>query len=364
MDILKVSGVKIAGVVACLPEHIKDNRETMGGLFPEDALNTVIKATGINKRTIAENGTTSLDLGVLSALNLLENTNTKAEDIGGVICVTFTPEYNMPADATGAQARLGIPNSSLAFDINMACSGYGYGLYFAATIVKALNKKVLLLNGDIQSAFLSGLDKGTAPVMADIGTATLLEPDSESKTWSFSFYTDGSRRDKLFIPAGGSKNPIKNEDLEYITYEDGSKRRGADIYMDGFEIFKFVAQDASKFIKEFMDKIELSPDEIDGFIPHQANIYMINQLGKKLKFSNDKIWKSGDEFGNPSSASIPLTIAHNANKSFTNSKSGRFLISGFGGGLSISVADIELTKGAFYNLIQKRKGGLTYEQFS
>jgi 3-oxoacyl-[acyl-carrier-protein] synthase-3 len=355
MDVLEITGVRIGGIVACLPENIIDNRKACEDLFPGNTVDTMIKATGINKRYIADIGTSALDLDVIAASNLFENTNTTPDEIGAVICVTFTPEYLMPSDAPSAQSRLGIPNHSLAFDINMACSGYGYGLYIASTLVKALNKKVLLLDGDIQSAYVSKTDKATVPVMSDAGTATLLEPCTNN-TWKFSFYTDGSRRDKLFIPAGGSKHPMQYDDLSYKVYDDGSKRRNADIYMDGFEIFKFVAKDASKFISSFMEELELSPEKIDVFVPHQANMYMIEQLGKKLKFKQEQIWKSGDEFGNPGSSSVPLTIAQNMSKHSSDFEVENLLFSGFGGGLSISVAKINLNNNGYYNVIQKKKG--------
>lgn len=356
MDILNIDGVKIAGVVACLPENLYDTNIECGSLFSEEQMKTVIKATGISKKSIVSKGTTSLDLCVLAAKNLLENTGTNSQEIGAVICVTFTPEYLMPSDAPAAQSRLNIPNNSLAFDINMACSGYGYGLFVAATIVKSLNKKVLLLDGDIQSTYLSRLDKSTVPVLADGGSATLLTPTDNSTRWNFSFFTDGSKRDVLKIPSGGTKNPFKQTDMNYIEYEDGSKRRNIDIYMDGFSIFKFVAQEASRFIANFMDENELNSDVLDAFIPHQANMYMISQLGKKLKFKEFQIWKSGDKFGNPSSSSIPLTIAYNANEWFSNGKGSKVLLSGFGGGLSISVAAIDLPKDSFYNVITKKEG--------
>jgi len=355
MDVLKVSGVKIRGIVACLPENILDNKAECSELFGE-GVNTLIKATGINARCIANIGTSSLDLGVAAAKKLMIETGTSPEEIGAVICVTFTPEYLMPADAPAAQARLGIPNHSMAFDINMACSGYGYGLYVAAALTRALNKKVLLLDGDVQSAYVSRHDKATFPVMADIGTATMIEPDNTSDEWRFSFYTDGSRREALFIPAGGTKRPVQQNDLDYKEYEDGSKRRDIDIYMDGFEVFKFVAQDVSKFIALFMEEIKLSSESINAFVPHQANIYMIEQLAKKLKFKSDIVWKSGNEFGNPASGSVPLTIAKNAAEWFEQGKGGNILISGFGGGLSISVANIKLLSNGFYSIIHYGKG--------
>lgn len=354
LDVYKISGVKIDGIIACLPENLIDNKQSCSELFG-DGVETLIKATGISARCVADVGTSSLDLGVTAAKELILKTSTSPDEIGAIICVTFTPEYLMPADAPAAQARLGLPNNLMAFDINMACSGYGYGLYIASLIARSINKKVLLLDGDVQSAYVSKNDKATVPVMSDIGTATLITPDNTAAEWKFSFYTDGKRREALFIPAGGSRHPISHQDLEYKEYEDGSKRRNIDIFMDGFGIFSFVAQNATKFIMGFMEENGLTPIEIDAFVPHQANMYMVGQMAKKLKFNPEKVWKSGDEYGNPASASIPLTIAKNATEWFGKNNGGNLLIAGFGGGLSISVANISLSSKAVYSLIQYKK---------
>ncbi|MBQ0107768.1 MAG: ketoacyl-ACP synthase III [Phascolarctobacterium sp.] len=351
MDILTVDGVKIAGVVACLPENLVDNREACSDLYGKE-VGTLIKATGIEKRALANPGTTALDLGVTAAKRLLQQTGTEPDEVGAVLCVTFTPEYIMPADAPSAQARLGLLNNCVAFDVNMACSGYGYGLHLGAMLCKQLQKKVLVLDGDIQSAFCSQLDKATMPVMADIGTATLLQPCEGANKWSFSFYTDGTKRNVLYIPAGGSKQPSTENDVKYHMYDDGSQRKNTDIYMDGYGVFMFVALKASKFIAEFMEEKAMTVDDLDAFVPHQANIYVITQLAKKLKFANEKAWKSGDIYGNPGSSSVPLTIAKNANEWFNSGKCGNILFSGFGGGLSISVGLIDLNKDGYYEVIK------------
>lgn len=352
MDILEVKGIEIEGIVACLPQNTIPTKESCLDLYGEKGVETLIKATGIENRCIVTPGTTSLDLCVSAAQELMLKTQTNTEDIGAVICVTFTPEHIMPADAPSAQSRLGLSNNCIAFDINMACSGYGYGLYVSSLLAKQLNKKVLLLDGDVQSAYVSKSDKATMPVMADVGTATILNPSNSDCIWKFSFYTDGSQRNVLYIPVGGSKKKTTIEDITDVVYEDGSKRKNIDIFMDGYGIFKFVAITASKFIKNFMLETNLYNDNIDVFVPHQANIYMISELTKKLKIDKEKMWKSGDIYGNPSSASVPLTIAENANNWLNKQKGTKTLFSGFGGGLSISVGSINLNKNAYYSVIK------------
>lgn len=353
MDVMSISGVRISGIVGCVPENLEENKISVAPLFG-DKIDTVIKATGFTHRAIAHTETTSLDLCVYAAQELLQQTKTDPTEIGAIIQVTFTPEFLMPGDAQSAQARLGIPNNSMAFDMKMACSGYGYGLYIASMISKTLNKKVLLLDGDVQSKYVSKMDKSTVPVLADAGTATLLEPNKNmTDDWQFAFYSDGSKREVLYIPSGGAKNSITLDDITVKQYPDGSERMQKDIYMDGFEIFKFVSKEVSKFINDFMTQTLKNKSDYDAVVFHQANMYMIDQLAKKLGFSVDNVWKSGNKYGNPSSCSVPLTIAESAPNLGESAKPAKVMISGFGGGLSISVANINLDTNAYYSVIRK-----------
>ena len=181
-----VAGVRISSIVACIPDQLIGNDQSCAELF--DNVETLIKATGISDRAIARPGTTALDLNVAAAKKAIEISGTSSEEIGAVVSVSFTPEYLMPSDAPSAQSRLGISTNTIAFDINMACSGYGYGLYIAALLANSTGKKVLLLDGDVQSAYVSQHDKATYPVMSDAGSATIIEPDPSSTVpWKFAF---------------------------------------------------------------------------------------------------------------------------------------------------------------------------------
>lgn len=330
---MNLSHFNIEAVYGCVGSLEKDNAEACRGLYG-DKVDTIIKTTGFIKRRVAAPGVSSLDLCCAAASRLLADLAVNPDDIGAVIAVTFTPELLMPGNACGAQERLGLPKSVLAFDIGLACSGYAYGLYVAGLLAQNLGKKVLLLDGDIQTAYLSGLDKATEPVMADAGSATLVNAETPNP-WTFRFLTDGSLRNVLCIPHGGSRHPVDAASLELKEYPDGSFRRDSEIVMDGFEVFKFVSTQATGLIKTLMTEENLTPAEIDAFVPHQANIYMVTQMAKRLKIPVDKLMLSGDMLGNSCSATVPVTMAYNAERGkFTG---GRTLLSGFGGGMSVSV---------------------------
>lgn len=351
MQVYKVKGVHIDGVVACVPENRIDNETSLREMYGDEA-KLIMESTGIRTRYLANPGTSSSDLCVACAEELMRGTGTNASDIGAVIFVTFTPDRLMPFNASIVQNTLGLDKEIPCFDISLACSGYAYGLYVASTFAKACGKKVLLLDGDIQSAYMSKYDKSTVPVMADAGSATLISPDNGDTEWKFTFYTDGKGRASLMIPAAGSASPIKAEDLEYRSFEDGGKRRNVDIYMDGFAIFKFVASDVSKWLIRFLAAADESADTIDSFIPHQANMYMIKKLARKLKIDWEHTWQSGDAVGNSASATVPVTIAYDVEKRLDKDKENKVLISGFGGGLSASAGIITLDPGAFYKFFQ------------
>ncbi len=352
MQIFNIKGMHIDGIVACVPETKVDNETSLREMYGEEA-KLIMESTGIRTRYLAKSGTTTNDLCIACAKELMKGTETKPEEIGGVIFVTFTPDHILPFNAASVQEKLGLSKEIPAFDINLACSGYVYGLYMASIIANACRKKVLLMDGDIQSAYMSGYDKSTVPVMSDGGTATLVSPDGSETEWKFSFYTDGSGKDVLIIPSAGSAAPVKAEDLEYQVFPDGSKRRNVDIYMDGFAVFKFVAMDVSKWLTRFLSEVNESNETLDYFIPHQPNMYMIKKLARKLKFSWENTWQSGEQVGNAGSTALPTTIALNANTILSGiEKTCKVLISGFGAGLSASAGIVTLDPNAYYKLFQ------------
>lgn len=319
MKIITVEGIAVQGVYSCVPKRSEDNLVRCTEIYGDEkkAL-SVVKATGIKSRRVVDDGMSSLDLCIRAAEKLLADLDVAKEEIGAVIDVTFTPERTMPCNACQAQRRLGLPTELIAFDINLACSGWAYGLYVAGMMAKSTGRKVLLLDGDTQTPFMDSADIATVPVMADAGTATLVSPSEvEGRApWKFSFLTNGAKGDTLTLPFGGK------------------------ISMDGLGIFKFVTMDVLYLIRDFMAAVGETPDTIDAFVPHQANIFMIQQIAKKLKFPAEKLWISGDVLGNSSSATVPTTIAYCGGDKPGDKK---LLVSGFGGGLSASVGLIDIS---------------------
>lgn len=303
MERVEIKGVRIAGICACVPRNSVRNEAK------------VAEATGIVTRRIAAEGTTVVDLCVKAAERVMSDAAAKPEEFGAILCVSFTQRDRMPAAAVQAQARLGFPKGIVAFDVSLACSGWGYGLYLAGLLARETGKKVLLLDGDVQSAF-TGNDEATAPLLADGGTATVVE--SGRGEWMFGFAADGEKGGALRLSHGET------------------------IKMDGFGVFKFVATDVVSCIKEFV--LHCSPSAFT-FVPHQPNAYMVRQLAKSVGIDEDRTAISCDEIGNLSSASVPATIAWKGVR-------GRVLFAGFGGGLSVSVGLVDLDDGCALSTLE------------
>lgn len=318
MQITELNGLRINAIYSCVPQKSEDNLARCTEIYgDEKKAVSVVRATGIKSRRVVEPGMSSLDLCVQAAERLIADTGIAKEEIGAVVDVTFTPERTMPCNACQAQRRLGLPTDLIAFDINLACSGWMYGLLVAGQIAKSTGRKVLLLDGDTQTPYMDASDIATVPVMADAGTATLISPSTDDAApWKFAFMTNGAKGDALTLPFGGK------------------------ISMDGLGIFKFVTMDVLYMIRDFMTQIGVTPDDVDAFVPHQANVFMIQQIAKKLKFPTEKLWVSGDVLGNSSSATVPTTIAYCGNGKPGDKK---LLVSGFGGGLSASVGLINIS---------------------
>lgn len=273
-----------------------DNREVL----PE----ATIEATGFPRRHVAAKGTSLFDLAVRAAGELPRDALRNA---GGVVFATFSGESRFPSLAVRVASALGISPSAPAFDLQMACSAYPYAVYLASRISADTGKSVLVIDGDLQSALSDPADAETTPLFSDAATATLVRAcGSSGATSHFAAYSRYAT--DLSCPAAG---PIS---------------------MDGFGVFSFVATEVASFLKDFIRDAAEPP--FDGFVPHQANMYMVRRLARSLGLS-DILLTSGEEFANPGSASIPLTLARRA-------RPGRYLLAGFGAGLSASAVTVRL----------------------
>lgn len=346
MNISTIQGVRIQAIAACVPSNKVNNREFAAAHFSEDLSNT-ISALGVEERHVCTSpDTTALSLSISAAKKVLQGID--PEEIGAVVMVTLTPDYLMPNNASYAQYLLGLPSGIAAFDINHACSGFVYGLWNAALLCQNLQKKVLLLDGDVNSKYVSPTDKSTALLFGDAGTATLLTPDKDAKEWHFTFDTDGSNRDAILMRLG-FKYPVKPEYLDCQVFEDGGKRRFIDMQMDGRKVFDYVVETVPKLVSAFYDEQETAAEEFSLLLLHQANQNMLKRLARKIGFDfRTQMPVCMDKYGNTSSVSIPLTMA-----SELKTPAGHVLMIGMGAGLATGIADLYLDGMVNYGVLEE-----------
>jgi 3-oxoacyl-[acyl-carrier-protein] synthase-3 len=338
--------IKVAGISCCVPQEIAFNKDVPG--YNQERIEKIISSTGVSQKRVVPSGCCSSDLCFAAAADLLEKTNIKKEDIGALIFVSQTPDYRLPATACILQERLGLPTDTIAFDVNLGCSGYVYGLYLLGSILKCSPKKHgLLLVGDTSTDYCSDKDASTIFLFGDAGSATLLEADESAGSMHFSLGTDGSGYENLIVPAGAFRQPCDDNTKKMIRDEAGNIRSAENLYMDGMEIFNFAIATVVPHVEEV---IAAHPD-YSAVVFHQANKYMLEFMRKSLKIDKGKFLYSLAEYGNTSSASIPMTLCHNRANGRELSK---VILTGFGVGYSWGTAVVDMTNTKLNDIIEWR----------
>ncbi len=340
MAFVNFSNVKIAGFSACVPSKVKSNSDLTDIMSKEEIDKTIINI-GIKEKRYADSTTTASDLCYIAADKLLNDLNIDRDSIDVLIFMSQTPDYKIPATAPILQDRLGLSINTACFDLSLACSGYVYSLSTAFAYASQPNiNRVLLLDGETFSKIVSSKDKVNVPLYGDAGTATLIEKSEKLTQSFFSLQTDGSGYKAVIIPDGGAREPITEKSMEVTERENGSSRSDSQLFMDGVDVFNFTLKRVPKSIKAILKNSNLTSEDIDFIVFHQANKFMTDFFTKKLKLNPDKVPYCLDKFGNTSSASIPLTIVSELKDQLKENK--KLLLSGFGAGLSWAAAIIDL----------------------
>lgn len=327
---LNITGVRIAGIGATVPKEVVSNYDYELLLEKERAM--LVKTIGVETRRVAPKYTTTLDYSCHAAEHLIEELGWNKEDIKLEVFVTQSRDYYLPSTAVLAQHKLGLPVDCMAFDIGLGCSGYTYGLSVIASLMKSSGiEKALLLVGDVSTVTNNYQDRSTYPLFGDSGTVTALELSGDDQ-WIFDLHSDGSGEDAIKIPHGGARNLISVESLEEKEDEGGNIRSAMQLHLDGLSVFNFSITTVPKSLKQFLSDCNVTPDDVDYFVMHQANKLMNETIRKKMKFAPEQVPYSIREYGNTSSASIPLTMIAELSEELKGPQ--QLLLSGFGVGLS------------------------------
>jgi 3-oxoacyl-[acyl-carrier-protein] synthase III len=325
-----INGSRLCGMAAAVPAAHEHNHDYSH--LSEQERSLLIKTTGIATRRIAPAGLTTSDLCFHAAEKLIAALNWNKDEIDLLIFVSQSPDYFLPASSIVLQARLGLPKSTAAFDINLGCSGYVYGLSTLASLMATGGfRKALLLAGDISTVGITPQDKSTWPLFGDAGTASAFTIDPNAKT-VVNLQSDGTGFEAIIIPDGGLRNPVNENTFINEEVEKGIVRHRRNLWLNGLDVFNFSIREAPPSIANILTAAELTQEEIDFFIFHQANKLILETIRKKLKIPVEKVPYSLPDYGNTSSASIPLTIVSQCADRVQGRK--RWVFSGFGVGLS------------------------------
>ncbi len=334
-----MSGSYIKHISYYLPEHIVTNDDLSSEFGGWDS-EKILRKTGIRQRHCVKDETVS-DLAVQAALNLFDESGIDISTIDFLLLCTQSPDYFLPTTACVVQDRLNLPTSIGALDFNLGCSGFVYGLALAkGLIVASVASNVLLITAETYTRHINPKDKSTRTLFGDGAAATLVSKSNVSKIGEFILGTDGKGAPNLIVPAGAMKLPKSPETAVEKEDESGSVRSLDNLYMNGPEIFSFTLRVVPEVVNQTLEKNVLNLEDVDLFVFHQANEFMLESLRRKIGIPKDKFYVNLETKGNTVSATIPIALKDAADEG--RLKPGyKVLIVGFGVGYSWGATIIE-----------------------
>ena len=329
-------GVRISGIGAVVPKKVRE-------IEPGDNAN---KMTGVKTIRVAAQGQTAVDLAESAGRGLLTRLGIEPSDVGGVVFVSQTPDYVLPASACVLQHRLGLPKNALAFDVGLGCSAYPYGLAVAnGLLVSQMAKRMLVLVSDVLTPLAHSEDPGVTGLFGDAASATLLEWDEDANDLlAFDLGSDGAGELLLIVPVGQSRYPTEKEFADRAPNAlKESSPHPRHLNMAGAEIFSFTLREVPGVVTRVLERAGREKEDVDYFLFHQANQFIINHLIRKMKLPKEKCPVSIAEFGNTSGTSPALTACHCLSE-INSERELCGLIVGFGVGFSWGGAFVSLRR--------------------
>jgi 3-oxoacyl-[acyl-carrier-protein] synthase-3 len=328
MSITRIEGFRVAGVSTCVPARAVDNQEC-GKDYGADEVRKVVAMAGVQHRRVVAPGITAADLCYEAAAELLDRLGWEKESITGLILVTQSPDYFLPSSSCLVHKWLGLSDRCAAFDVGLGCSGYPYGLYLAASMLRSGGQqRILMLHGETPSLFPSAEDHATTLLFGDAGSATALESVDGGNPAFFSLHTDGAGYEGLIMRGGGfrDRNP-QNPRHRYLE-------------MDGAGIFNFTIKRVPPLIHETLEFAKLQVSDVDWYLFHQSNRFIMKHLAKKCAVPEERMPIVLDRFGNSGGPSVALALTQGV--SSAQRKAWRVMMLGYGVGLSWGSALLEI----------------------
>lgn len=325
---------RITSILGILPENesLFDD-EVDNYLFPVKQTMRLKKVMGYDRHRLAKDSSTVSDFAVYGLKYILDNRWVKKEEIGAIITVTLCPDFFVPHISNIVQAECGLDTEIICMDIPQGCCGFLLGLMQSFMLLEHIDKKVVLINGDVLSHKASKRDRNDYPLIGDATTITVIE-SSESEDIYYEMHTDGSRGDVLKIPAGAFRMPSTPETAIMTDQGDGNFRSLDNIHMNGSEVFNFVQSEVPAMLEQAFERVGKTVNDFDWFLFHQPNRFMLQKLAEKAGIPEGRLpMNLVEKYGNSSGASIPMIAVHNCRDSLLNKKNSCCLTA-FGSGLS------------------------------
>jgi len=307
-------GARIRGLLTLVPANIRDT-DGLAAQFGRKEAARISATTGVRRVHSVAPGQTAADLGEQAAARLLSKLGISPRDVQGIVFVTQTPDFLLPATACILQDRLGLPKQSLAFDVNLGCSAYPYGLAIASGLLAiGLAERILLLVAETASLRVHPEDKASAPLFGDAAAATVLEKHPTDDLLGIDLGTDGAGWQNLLIPVGQCRYRTLSqfaasppEKLRHVAYPEN-------ICMNGAEIFTFTLREVPGIVQRTLASAKVTGDAVDYYFFHQANKFILDHLLRKMRLPAEKCPLSIEHFGNTSGASPALTACYAASE--------------------------------------------------
>lgn len=323
-----IEGVRIAGVVSSAPAKSFDNVADTGQ-FDRDEVRKVVAMAGVARRRVSSPEQCSSDLCIAAARRLLAELSWSPSSIEGLVFVTQTPDYHLPSTASVVHRDLELSDGCAAFDVGLGCSGYPYGLWLGHMMVACGGLgRVLVLHGETPTKFTHETDRATWLLFGDAGSATALERGPGERA-SFVVHSDGKGMNDLIVPAGGFRDRFSSDPRRHY------------LEMNGANLFTFTIKRVPPLVEDTLQLAGRSAAEVDQFVMHQSNRFMMQHLARKLEVPPERMPLTLDSFGNTGGASVPLTLTHALAKAPRERKQTAMLI-GYGVGLSWGAALVDV----------------------
>jgi 3-oxoacyl-[acyl-carrier-protein] synthase-3 len=333
----------IKGLSSFLPAA-KLTNEQLAAEFGDAHASQILSKTGVAVRGVAAPDECASDLGVAAARRLFESGKSSPDEIDFLIFCTQSPDYFTPTTACVMQDRLGLRTSCGAIDINQGCSGYIYGLALAKSLVEAgTAANVLLITADTYTKFINRRDRSLLTLFGDGAAATLVgsTPAETDLIGPFVLGTDGRGANQIIVKAGGLRCPPTADTAVEREDQSGNWRSDQNLFMDGADVFGFALKTVPQAMSQLLEKSGLSFDQIDFFVPHQANKFILERLRAKMKIPAEKFWIDMEHCGNTVSSTIPIALEAALAQGRVK-RGDRIALVGFGVGYSWGATLIEI----------------------